>query len=120
MDYLYNRVREFYVIQIDDEVVACAGLKIIWRNLAEIFSMVVHPAVQGQSLGRQLVQALEGEARILNISTICTLTLQPEFFSRLGFREVPRYVLHHKLWQECHMCRKQASCDEVAMIRKVD
>jgi amino-acid N-acetyltransferase len=119
MDNLYNRVREFQVVQADQEVVACAGLKIIWRNLAEIVSTVVHPDFQGHSLTRRLVDALMDDAMSLNIQTVCALTLQPVWLSRLGFREVPRYLLHHKIWQDCHMCVKQDYCDEVAMIRKV-
>lgn len=117
LDVLYNRVREFHVIEADDEVVGCAALKIIWHNLSEITSMVIHPDFQGRSLGRQLIDALDDEARSLNIPTMCTLTLQPGFFSRLGFREVPRRLLHHKIWQECDMCPKRECCDEVAMIR---
>ncbi len=120
LDSLYNRVREFYVVDAGDEVVGCAALKIIWHNLAEIISMVIHPDFQEHSLGRHLVNALAEEARALNIPTICTLTLQPGFFSRLGFREVPRCMLHHKLWQDCDMCPKKDTCDEVAMVRRAD
>lgn len=119
LDSLYNRVREFKVIEAEGQVVACAALKILWHNEAEIISMVVHPDFQVRGLGRSLVDALLDEARELCIPDVCTLTLQPGFFSRLGFREVPRQHLHHKAWQDCHTCFKQDRCDEVAMVRNV-
>jgi amino-acid N-acetyltransferase len=119
LDHLYNRVREFQVIEAEGEVVGCAGLKITWHNLAEVVSLVVHPDFQGRSLGRVLVESLLAEATELDISTIFTLTFQVGFFSRLGFREVPRLYLPHKIWQDCAACMKQDHCDEVAMIREL-
>lgn len=115
LDHLYNRVREFKVAEAGGEVVGCAALKITWRDLAEVASLVVHPDFQGRSLGRHLIKALMGEARELGIPTMFTLTLQPGFFSRLGFREVPKHYLPHKIWQDCSACSKQDRCDEVAM-----
>lgn len=117
LDSLYNRVREFQVAEADGEVVACAALKIIWHDLAEIINMVVHPDFQGRSLGRYLVDAMADEALALNIANICTLTNQPSFFSHLGFREVPHAHLHQRIWQDCELCCKRDVCDEVAMIR---
>lgn len=118
LDTLYNKVREFHVVEAGGEVVGCAGLRIVWRDLAEIVSLVVHPDFHGRSLGRTLVAALTDEAQELAIPTICTLTLQPGFFSRLGFRELPRVHLPHKLWQDCDFCPKKDRCDEVPMIRE--
>lgn len=119
LDQLYNRVREFKVAEADGEVVGCAALKITWRDLAEIVSVAVHPDFQGMGLGRCLIEPLFDEARELNIATIFVLTLQVGFFSRMGFREVPRLRLPHKIWQDCTACFKQDRCDEVAMVREL-
>lgn len=119
LDQLYNGVRSFNVAEAGGEVVGCAALKITWRDLAEVVSLCVHPDFQGQGLGRKLVEPLFGEARGLGIPTIFTLTLQVAFFSRLGFREVPKLHLPHKIWQDCKSCFKQDRCDETAMIRSV-
>jgi amino-acid N-acetyltransferase len=119
LDYLYNRVREFQAADAGGEVVGGAALKIIWNNLAEIVSIAIHPDFQGRSLGRQLVLMLLEEARALGLSSVCTLTLTPGFFSRLGFREIPRTILHHKIWQDCDLCPKRERCDEVAMTRDI-
>ncbi|NJL33661.1 MAG: N-acetyltransferase [Chloroflexaceae bacterium] len=117
LDLLYNRVREFHVAEAGGEVVGCAALKITWQDLAEIVSVVIHPDFQGRGLGRHLIEPLFDEARDLGIPTLFVLTLQVGFFSRLGFREVPRLRLPHKIWQDCSMCFKRDRCDEIAMVR---
>jgi amino-acid N-acetyltransferase len=119
LDQLYNRVREFTVAEAEGEVVGCAALKIAWHDLAEIISVAVHPDFQGRGLGRRLIEPLLDEARDLGIPTLFVLTLQVGFFSRLGFREVPRLHLPHKIWQDCTACFKQDYCDETAMVREV-
>ncbi len=119
MDQLYNRVRSIDVAEADGEVVGCAALHITWANIAEVVSVAVHPDFQGIGLGRRLVEPLFDEARQLGISILYTLTLQMGFFSRLGFREVPKLHLPHKIWQDCTTCFKQDYCDEIAMVRDV-
>jgi amino-acid N-acetyltransferase len=119
MDQLYNRVRNFNVAEADGEVVGSAALHITWADLAEVVSVAVHPDFQGRGLGRLLIEPLYGEARDLGIPTLFTLTLQVGFFSRLGFREVPKLRLPHKIWQDCTTCFKQDRCDEIAMVREV-
>lgn len=119
LDQLYNRVREFNVAEAEGEVIGCAALKITWHDLAEIISVAVHPAFQGRGLGRCVIEPLFAEARELGIPTVFVLTLQVGFFSRMGFREVPRLHLPHKIWQDCTACFKQDRCDEVAMVREV-
>lgn len=119
LDQLYNRVRAFNVAEADGEVIGCAALHITWADLAEVVSLAVHPDFQGRGLGRQMVEPLFGEARGLGIANLFSLTLQVGFFSRLGFREVPKLHLPHKIWQDCATCFKQDRCDEVAMVRQV-
>lgn len=119
MDQLYNRVRAFNVAEADGEVVGCAALHITWADLAEVVSVAVHPDFQSKGLGKQLVLPLFDEARALGIPTLFTLTLQATFFSKLGFREVPKLRLPHKIWQDCKTCFKQDRCDEIAMVREV-
>ncbi len=119
LDQIYNRVRDFVVADAEGEVIGCAALKITWHDLAEIISVTIHPDFQGQGLGHRLVEPLFAEAQELGIPTLFVLTGQVGFFSRLGFREVPRLRLPHKIWQDCTACFKQDQCDEVAMVREV-
>jgi amino-acid N-acetyltransferase len=119
MDQLYNRVRNFNVAEADGEVVGCAALHITWADLAEVVSVAVHPDFQGRGLGRKLIEPLYDEAHALGINNLFTLTLQVGFFRRLGFREVPKLRLPHKIWQDCTTCFKQDRCDEIAMVREL-
>lgn len=113
---LYHNVRDFVVAEANGQVVGCAGLKITWRDLAEVVSLAVAPDFQGQGLGRKLVLPLLDDARALKMPTVFALTYQVAFFGKLGFTIVPKETLSQKVWQDCVVCPKQHSCDEIAMI----
>lgn len=117
---LYNNLRDFIVAVVGDTVVGCAGLKITWRDLAEIVSLAVAPEAQGRGLGRQLCEPLIEDARALGIATVFALTYQVRFFNRLGFEIVPKTNLSQKVWQDCQFCSKQDCCDEIAMILRLE
>jgi amino-acid N-acetyltransferase len=116
---LYNHIRDFVVADVDGTVVGTAGLKITWRDLAEIVSLTVAPEWQGRGLGRKLCEPLIEDARALGIATVFALTYQVQFFAKLGFEIVPRTTLSQKVWQDCQFCPKQDRCDEIAMILKL-
>jgi len=116
---LYNNLRDFIVVDVAGTIVGCAGLKITWRDLAEIVSLAVAPEWQGHGLGRRLCEPLIEDARALGIPTVFALTYQVTFFGKLGFEIVPKTVLSQKVWQDCQFCSKQDCCDEVAMIKKL-
>jgi amino-acid N-acetyltransferase len=117
---LYNNLRDFIVVDVGGAIAGCAGLKITWRDLAEIVSLAVAPEWQGRGLGRSLCEPLIEDARALGIPTVFALTYQVPFFAKLGFEIVPKETLSQKVWQDCQFCPKQDCCDEVAMIRKLD
>jgi amino-acid N-acetyltransferase len=50
---------------------------------------------------------------------VFALTYRPDFFSTLGFSEVEKSELPHKVWQDCIHCVKFPECDEVAVMRDV-
>ena len=55
----------------------------------------------------------------LGVSRVFALTLEPEFFTRMGFGLVDRSTLPMKVWRDCARCPKQQHCDEIAMIMDV-
>jgi len=85
---LYEDVQEFWVADRDDEVVGCGALHVLWRDLAEIRTIAVNPAVLGQGIGHRLVHALLGTARELGVSRVFVLTFEKSFFARHGFVEI--------------------------------
>src|SRR3954454_13115465 len=56
-DELAHLVRTGFVATIDGKIVGFAALEIYSPKLAELRSLAVDPACQGQGIGRQLVQA---------------------------------------------------------------
>ncbi len=112
---LYENIRDFFVYDVDGEVHGAAALHIVWEDLAEIKSLVVDHYGRGKGWGRELVNACLEEAREHNIDRVFALTQAPGFFNKLGFFEVDRAHLPHKVWAECIKCHKFPECDEIAV-----
>ena len=117
---LYENVRDHFVIRQGERIVACAALHIIWADLAEIKSLAVAEDSQEQGIGAQLVEACLDEAKGLGISAVFCLTYKPGFFEKLGFSQLNKVELPHKIWAECYRCPKFPNCDEVALIYHLD
>lgn len=84
----------------------------------EIKSVSVAKALQGCGIGRALIEAAIRRIRVLCPSQIIVLTFTPAFFAKMGFHEVPKASLMHKLYMGCINCAKYDSpftCPEVAM-----
>ena len=73
----------------------------------------------GQRIGRLLVAAALDDARRLGVPRVFALTLEPEFFERLGFDTIRREDLPMKVWSDCARCPKQQECDEIAVAKTV-
>ena len=88
------------------------------QPMVEIKSLAVRPGFLRCGIGRMLVGAAIEHVQRLVPSQIIVLTFTPEFFRKLGFREVPKASLMHKLYMGCINCAKYDSpftCPEVAM-----
>lgn len=113
---LYEGIREFTVVEHEGRVVAAGGLHIIWEDLAEIRALAVEEGMSGKGIGRMLVDALLEEARQLHIPRVFTLTFQPGFFEKCGFRHVPKEEMPQKIWKECINCPHFPNCKEESLI----
>lgn len=131
---LYDHLRDFKVYEADLEehddsylllsgtrrgIVGVSALHVCWENLAEIRSLAVADKFQGQGIGSKLVRACLDEAEILGIRKVFSLTYQPDFFRKLGFKLVDKAELPHKVWSDCLNCPKFPDCNEVSLIREV-
>jgi len=117
---LYESVREFFVCEEKDLIVGAGALHIIWEDLAEIRSLVVSEEYQGMGIGARLVEACLDEAKTLEIPKVFVLTTSPQFFAKLGFKEINKQDLPQKVWADCIRCSKFPECDEIPMLREID
>jgi len=116
---IYGSLRDFFIYFDENEkvVAGICAMNIIWDNLAEIRSLYVEETYRKQEIARKLVEGCISEAITLGFYRMFTLTNRPEFFKRLGFKEVDRSSLSEKIWSDCFRCSKYPDyCDEVAMI----
>ncbi|MBI9017781.1 MAG: N-acetyltransferase [Phycisphaerae bacterium] len=116
---LYESIRGFFVYELEGKVVGCCALQIIWGNLAEVRSLAVADHCQGKGIGSKLVHAMIAEGKRLELPKIFTLTLEPDFFQRQGFKIVPMADLPMKVWSDCIHCPHQDNCDEIALIHEL-
>jgi len=116
---IYENLQMFSVAEADGGIAGCCALEIIWSDLAEIKSLAVAPAQKGKGIGRALVAAASEQARRLGVPRVFALTLEPQFFERVGFSVVPKEDLPMKVWSDCARCPKQQECDEIAVAKTV-
>jgi amino-acid N-acetyltransferase len=114
---LYSQVRDFVVRTENGSktIIGCGALHIVWEDLAEIRSLAVQTEHQGKGIGSELVQALLKESRGMEINRVFVLTDRTKLFERLGFSQIDKNMLPHKIWADCIRCNKFPECDEVAM-----
>ncbi len=113
---IYENIRDYFVVQENDKIVACGALHVSWADLAEIKSLAVAEDKQGQGIGETIVKMCLDEARDLGISTVFCLTYKPEFFKKCGFKSIDKSELPRKVWGECYSCPKFPDCDEVPLV----
>lgn len=116
---IYENLQTFTVVELDDTIVGCCTLHIIWQDLAEIKSLAVDPARLGVGIGKALVENAVENARCLGIAHVFALTLKPDFFKKMGFGVVEKDSLPMKVWSDCAKCSKQENCDEVAVFKNL-
>jgi len=130
--YIFENIRDF-VIAVDLNqsagqdgngrekhlIVACGSLHVLWKDIAEIRALAIHPDYQDLGLGRKIVDFLKEDALSLGIRHLFTFTLQEDFFAALGFKRQERDDLPPKVWGECSRCPKYFRCDEVGMVMEL-
>ena len=116
---LYDHLRDFFVFTRNRELSGICALYIFWEDLAEIRSLVVKEEARKAGIGAKLVKACLEESKVLGVERVFALTYKPDFFERLGFRQVDKSVLPHKIWTDCLNCVKFPDCDEVALVKEI-
>ena len=113
---IYENLQRFTVAEVNEQLVGCCALQIVWSDLAEIRSLAIDKAFLEKGVGKALVVAVIEQAQSLGVKKVFALTLEGGFFKKLGFKEIAKEALPMKVWSDCAKCAKQDCCDETAMI----
>lgn len=110
-----------YVVGVDswDRVVACGALKEYSPSVAEIAAIAVSRDAHGQGVGRAVVAAVEDIALKRSTFDVFALTLQPAFFSAIGYQRVDRARYPEKIRRDCLACARRFACDEVCFAKNL-
>jgi amino-acid N-acetyltransferase len=117
---LYESLQTLHVIRDPKDSSRLAGvvaLQVAWENLAEVRSLAVLDEFRGLGLGKALTEAIELEARELDVKRMFVLTYVPDFFLKLGYRVVTLDSLPQKIWAVCFNCIHYPNCQEIALVK---
>ena len=114
-----HEIKNFQVALKGPKVIGTVCLYIYNQQLSEIRSLAVHPHYQGMGIGKDLIDAVLKEARILKIHKIFTLTVEIPFFEKQDFEIIDREHLPEKIWRDCIHCPVFPDCKETAMVKEI-
>lgn len=109
-------IGNWFIAEIDGVIVGCVSLLRYTSGLVEVRSLAVSDSVQGQGIGKKLVQALIAEARQRQIPTLFALTRAVPFFLACGFTLTDKSHFPEKVWHDCQQCPLVNNCDETAVV----
>jgi amino-acid N-acetyltransferase len=120
---LYEMLQTLYVAESRDPaggILGAGALQVSWEDLAEVRSLAVREDCRGRGVGRAITAAVEADARELRIRRMFALTYVPEFFFRLGYRQVSLDSLPQKIWAVCFNCVHYPDCKEIAVVKELE
>lgn len=117
---IYENIRDYFIYMENEKVIAVSALHILWEDLAEIRSIGVSHKYQGIGLGKKLIKQCLKEAKSIGVKKVFALTYHPDYFRELGFEDIDKNELPHKIWGDCLKCPKFPDCNEVALIKDIN
>jgi len=82
---IYEDVQEFWVAELDGELVGCGALHVLWEDIAEIRTIAVRRGLGRGGIGGALVARLVEVAGELGLARVFVLTFETAFFAKFGF-----------------------------------
>lgn len=122
-------IDRFVLAEAAGELVGCAAYQIhpeignAEAASVEVVSVAVTATFRRRGIGRLLVEAVLAKVATFRPREVVVLTFAPEFFRSLGFVEIAKTEIMHKLYTGCINCTKHANpytCPEIAMRRTVN
>jgi amino-acid N-acetyltransferase len=112
-----DSLQHFYVAEKSGAVCGVVSYHDYGPKLKEIRSLAVCQKEGGRGIGSALVHWLSEHLKQRHPdSRIFVLTYSPDFFKKLGFKEVEKADLPEKIWKDCQNCPNRNHCSETALI----
>ena len=121
---IVENIDRFTIALSGGTMVGCATYQILpeigtpLHATVEIQSVAVRLPWRRLGIGRALVRHILQEIKRFGPAEALVLTFAPDFFKSLGFAEIPKSQVMHKLYRGCVNCTKHAdpfTCPEMAM-----
>ena len=123
---IVENIDRFLIVENENgDVAGCTAYQ-IWPEIGapqkatvELQSVAVRAAFRRRGVGRMLVEGALERVRAFAPAEVMVLTLTPPFFASMGFKEIPKTRIMHKLYSGCVNCTKHAdpfTCPEKAMM----
>ncbi len=110
-------IGNFTVAVYEDKLCGCVAVRDFGNDLLEVRSLVVAPGFQNKGVGKAMIKAVIGKLKAQkDYWRLFALTMRPDFFRSLEFREVPKSLFPEKIWSDCSKCAKRSRCDETAVL----
>lgn len=86
----------FLIAYLDDVAIGCGAVRRIDSATAELKRMYVDPSARGRGIGRELLAALENEARLLGVTNVVLetgtrLTRAIRMYEASGYERIPLF-----------------------------
>ena len=97
---LFEDIQEFVVVEVDDQVVACGALHVMWEDLAEVRTLAVAGTHLRQGIGSLMLSTLVERARSVGVRRVFCLTFMVGFFAEHGFVEIDEAPVDHDVYEQ--------------------
>ena len=123
---IVENIDRFIVAASGSDIIGCATYQIhpeigdAESATVEIQSVAVRSPYRRNGVGKALIESVITKASSIKPKEFIVLTFAPEFFTSLGFVEIPKTKVMHKLYTGCINCTKHKNpftCPEIAMVR---
>jgi amino-acid N-acetyltransferase len=125
---IVENIDRFFIAESQGEMAGCAAYQIhpelgdARAATVEVQSLAVKSVFRRRGIGRALVEAVIARVAEFEPRDVVALTFTPEFFGALGFVQIPKTKMMHKLYTGCINCAKHTdpfTCPEITMMRSL-
>lgn len=116
-DEMATNIRSYVLAKEEKKLVGYTALHIHSFKLGEIRSLIVDKKYRGKSVGKKMVEFALEEAKSFGLEEVLVLTYLPDFFLKLGFKEITKESIpEQKIWADCINCIHFPVCNEVSLM----